>query len=124
MATNPGGNGKQDYRQSLSKAVVNHLFILLSILSLLIAVPDGAHAGTVKNAAQTYDSLSAAYTLAANGDILQAQAITFNEGLFLNRGIGITLRCGYDPAFSSNKSGHTTMAAPWSSAPAGSLSTG
>ena len=104
--------GKNGYRQCLMKNAIKHLFTLLGIIYILIASPEGARAATVKNGDLTYDTLRTAYTAAVNGNILHAQAITFNEGFFLNRGIGITLRGGYDPLFSSNKGGYTTIIGP------------
>ncbi len=55
-----------------------------------------------------YSSLEAAYTAAAEGNIIQAEAIAFIESLTLNRGIDFTLKGGFDNSFST-QSGSTTL---------------
>lgn len=51
----------------------------------------------------SYSQLSAAYAAAANGAVIQARAVEFNDGdLILNRGVTVTISGGYDAAFSSS----------------------
>jgi hypothetical protein len=51
----------------------------------------------------TYDTLQNAYTAAGDGDIIQAQEVTFNEYLSINSisNINVSLAGGYDSVFSS-----------------------
>ena len=111
MASGSCNNGVWLSRQSLSNGIINLLIVLLNILFLVTADPGRAFAGTVRNGGSTYDSFQAAYAAAATGAVLKSQAMTYPEGLFLNRGIAITVQGGYDPSFSAI-SGATTINGP------------
>jgi hypothetical protein len=52
-----------------------------------------ADIATVRNGAATFTSLQATYAAAATGDTVQSRAITFNEGLDLNRAIDRCIKC-------------------------------
>jgi hypothetical protein len=56
-----------------------------------------------------YGTLTGAYNAASEGDIIQAQSLNFIENLVLSRGIGFTLRGGYDDGSFTPRSGYTTI---------------
>jgi hypothetical protein len=86
--------------------------ILLMTVTCGAGNPTFADTGTVRNGTASYSSLQTAFAVAATGDTLQAQATTFDVGLFLNRNINIILSGGYDPGFGSNADGATTIMGP------------
>lgn len=64
---------------------------------------------TVGAATQYYPTLQAAYNAAANGDTIQAQAMTFVENLTVNRNISVTLQGGYDCGYTTNSGSVTSL---------------
>jgi CSLREA domain-containing protein/uncharacterized repeat protein (TIGR01451 family) len=58
--------------------------------------------------AGTYATIQAALDAAASGDIIQSVLMTFSENPVLNSSVPVTLKGGYDPAFSS-QSGYTLI---------------
>ena len=56
-----------------------------------------------------FGNISSAYATINISGIIDAQALTFNENLLLNRGSAVTLHGGYDPAYSSVRSGYTVL---------------
>ena len=63
----------------------------------------------VKLGAALFGSLHSAYFAANEGNTILAMEREYNEGLFLDRGIDIILRGGYDSSFNSNKGRYTTI---------------
>ena len=59
-----------------------------------------------------YDSLSAGYLAAQNNDILQLQALEYNDVPDFNRGVAIKLQGGFDGAYSSNSGSVTRLNRP------------
>jgi hypothetical protein len=56
----------------------------------------------------TYSTLQNAYTAAAEGDMIQAQAVDCAEILMLSRNVSVVLKGGYNSGFASNP-GFTTV---------------
>lgn len=56
----------------------------------------------VKMVSAFYSTLQSSYTLAADGNAIQAMSIDFNENLNLNRNVSIRLDGGYDCDYTIN----------------------
>jgi len=56
-----------------------------------------------------FGTIASAYATINNSGIIEAQAITFIENLILNNGSTVTMKGGYDPAFSSVRTGYTVL---------------
>jgi hypothetical protein len=67
--------------------------------------PEGycaSHSVTIQEESDYYTSIAAAYTAVETGETILMQTMTFDEDLNLNQNIDITLKGGYNCAFSSN----------------------
>ncbi|MDA8105734.1 MAG: putative Ig domain-containing protein [Nitrospiraceae bacterium] len=60
-------------------------------------------------ATEYYSVIQDAYDAASDGDIIQSEALPFNEGLLFDRDIQVTLEGGFDSNFSSPPTGYTTV---------------
>jgi hypothetical protein len=111
MASKCRRNVMWTYRGYCRNGLFYHLLALLNIFFLLPALPGGAFAGTVKNGATTYGSFHGAYAAASSGAVLKSEAMTYPEGLLLNRTIALTIQGGYDSIFGV-ATGFTTINGP------------